>query len=186
MRCVSGSESFPALTNHESPGPFPDGRNFVRFGTAAPNLGPDTNGAGLRQMLLEHLPALGSWSSDGRRIVYDTTIDGNSDVFVMDTSGGSPTRLTFETSDERFPSWSRDGRWIYFSSTRAGATPDIWRIPAEGGSAVRITYHGGVQARESPHGEYLYYLDRYPPPERMGRPTGAHARANAGSRQGRS
>jgi len=48
---------------------------------------------------------------------------------------------------------------------------DIWRIPAEGGAAGRITYHGGVQSREAPDGN-LYYLDRIPPNERMMRPQG--------------
>ena len=88
---------------------------------------------------------------------------------MADTLGGSPKRLTFETSYEGLASWSRDGRWIYFSSSRAAALPDVWRMPAEGGHPVRITYHGGMRAREAPNGN-LYYLDRYPPRERMGRP----------------
>ena len=37
--------------------------------------------------------------------------------------------------DESVPTWSRDGRWIYFSSTRSGTT-GIWKMPSAGGSAV--------------------------------------------------
>ena len=55
------------------------------------------------------------------------------------------------------PSWSRDGKWIYFGSTRAGAAADVWRIPAAGGDVIRITDNGGNNALESPDGQTLYY-----------------------------
>ena len=53
------------------------------------------------------------------------------------------------------PSWSRDGKWIYFGSTRAPA--DVWRIPAAGGDVIRITDNGGNNALESPDRKTLYY-----------------------------
>jgi hypothetical protein len=52
--------------------------------------------------------------------------------------------------------WSRDGRSIYFGSVRSG-TMEIWKIPAEGGSAVQVTRNGGMYARESWDGRHLYY-----------------------------
>jgi Tol biopolymer transport system component len=55
-----------------------------------------------------------------------------------------------------FPSWSRDGRWIYFSSDRSG-NRQIWKTPAEGGAAVQITKHGGSEASESFNGDFVYY-----------------------------
>ena len=93
-------------------------------------------------------------------------MDGNTDFFVVDAVGGPSRRLTFESSIDGVASWSRDSRSIYFTSTRAGAIPDIWRVLAEGGSATRITYHGGYQAREGADGN-LYYVDR--PQEGSGR-----------------
>ena len=55
------------------------------------------------------------------------------------------------------PSWSRDGRWIYFGSKRTGDW-QIWKVPSEGGQAVQVTKNGGDEAFESPDGKWLYYI----------------------------
>lgn len=166
---------FPASTHLEFPGPFsPDSRKFTFVSGRPPQLWISaTDGTGLHQITHVSVSELspGSWSADGRKIVYHASVNGNTDVFIVDASGGTPKRLTFETGVDGTPSWSRDGRWIYIASTRAGATPDIWRVPVGGGSAVRITYHGGLRPFESPDGEYLYYVDRVAPAE-LTRPTG--------------
>ena len=70
-------------------------------------------------------------------------------------------RLTSEPSIDGLSSWSADG-WIYFSSTRAGVIPDVWRIAPAGGAAKRVTHNGGFEPQESSDGRYLFYLDRYP------------------------
>lgn len=56
-----------------------------------------------------------------------------------------------------FPSWSRDGRWIYFMSDRSGQR-EVWKAAFPGGGApVRVTQGGGAVAFESTDGRYLYY-----------------------------
>ena len=57
-----------------------------------------------------------------------------------------------------FPSFSRDGKWIYFSSTRTG-TPSLWKIPASGGDAVQVSPTPGLLALESIDGAHLYYVE---------------------------
>jgi len=64
--------------------------------------------------------------------------------------------------EDKWPYWSRDGQWIYFS--RGGlaggpATNQIWKVPATGGKAVQITPNGEVREmpQESPDGKFLYY-----------------------------
>jgi Tol biopolymer transport system component len=62
------------------------------------------------------------------------------------------------------PSWSRDGRWIYFTSDRSGSY-EVWKVPKEGGQAVRVTRSGGYAAFESPDGRYIYYTKWVPAPQ---------------------
>jgi hypothetical protein len=80
--------------------------------------------------------------------------------------------LTTEPSIDGVPSWSTNGRWIYFASTRAGLIADVWRVSPDGGEAVRLTFNGGFEPRESPDGRNLFYVDRPP----AGLATGATAR----------
>jgi Tol biopolymer transport system component len=122
------------------------------------------DGSGLQQLttLGARGVLVGGWSPDGSQIAIEAAIDGNTDVYVVGRDGGQPRRLTSEPSIDGVPSWSRDGRWIYFASTRAGAIADVWRVPAGGGEAVRLTRHGGFEPQESPDGAHLFYLARPP------------------------
>jgi Tol biopolymer transport system component len=109
------------------------------------------------------------WSPDGRTIAFDVGgFEGGgkelTSVFVASTEGGSPRRLTEEGADGFVPSFSKDGRWIYFCSNRSGEF-QIWKMPAEGGQAVRVTKKGGFEAVEAADGKTLYYskLDKFEP-----------------------
>ena len=99
------------------------------------------------------------WSPPGTRsrIAYDAQAEnGHRDIYVVDATGGRSNRLTDDASDESRPSWSRDGKWIYFQSNRTGPS-EIWKMPATGGAAIRITTHGGNNPLESADGKTLFY-----------------------------
>src|SRR5438876_10060395 len=103
------------------------------------------------------------WSPDGRTIAITVSPGRYQYIYVISANGGVPRRLTSDPAvEDKWPYWSRDGQWIYFS--RCGlpggpATNQIWKVPATGGKAVQITPNGEVREmpQESPDGKFLYY-----------------------------
>lgn len=98
------------------------------------------------------------WSPDCRRIAYAAQLeDGHRALYVIDTLDRSQRRLTASSSDEEMPAWSRDGKSLYFSSTRSGRS-EVWQIAfPPSGQAHQVTTAGGFAARESLDGTTLYY-----------------------------
>ena len=96
------------------------------------------------------------WSPDSQAVVFDVTTPNGSKIVSMNLHGGSPQVLTQDSFHSVCPSWSRDGKWIYFGSQRSGHW-QVWKMPAQGGAAVQITRQGGHAALESIDGEYVYY-----------------------------
>jgi Tol biopolymer transport system component len=141
----------------------PDGRR-ITFSSRRAGEGREiwlAGADGSNPMQLTHGPGTwqGSprWSPDGQRIAFDSqSEDGKWGIWTIDADGGSPRRLTLDPGNENMPSWSRDGRWIYFRSDRTGVL-EIWRIPATGGSEERVTHDGGSLAYESADRKTLFF-----------------------------
>jgi Tol biopolymer transport system component len=96
------------------------------------------------------------WSPDGARIAFDSNVDGVFQIYVIGADGGSPKRLTEPPAGNHIPSWSRDGKWIYFATVRTGGD-EIWKVPARGGPAIQVIGQGGGTVAESPDGRTLYH-----------------------------
>jgi hypothetical protein len=105
-------------------------------------------------------PGYPRWSHDGRIIVFHSNAEDHpyGAVYTVSADGGQTRRITSNRSTDVFPSFSRDGKWIYFSSTRTG-TPFIWKIPSSGGDAVQVSPTPGMLALESIDGAHLYYVE---------------------------
>ncbi len=98
-----------------------------------------------------------SFSPDGRQLVVTLGgVDGNLDIYVLDITSRETRRLTTHRAIDTEGTWSPDGRYIYFTSDRAGG-PQVYRIAAKGGSPERITFEGSYNARPrlSPDGKRL-------------------------------
>ena len=98
-----------------------------------------------------------AWSPDGQTIAFDWRKDDRrGDIYVVPVRGGAPRQLTDHPADDLVPSWSRDGRSLYFASLRTGVY-QIWKLAPQGGEPVQLTKNGGVYGKESLDGRYLYY-----------------------------
>jgi dipeptidyl aminopeptidase/acylaminoacyl peptidase len=77
-------------------------------------------------------------------------------VWTIGVNGSGLRQITHHPSDDFLPRWSRDGRLIYFTSSRTGRN-EIWRVPAAGGIEQQVTREGGSYPDESFDGRTLYY-----------------------------
>ncbi|HEY9282021.1 MAG TPA: LpqB family beta-propeller domain-containing protein, partial [Pyrinomonadaceae bacterium] len=82
------------------------------------------------------------YSPDGRRLAFVSTRTGNGDIYVLTFATGDLRRVTFDDFNDSLDGWSRDGRWLYFSSTSrdiAGVMNDLFRVPSEGGTPMQVS-----------------------------------------------
>jgi len=66
-------------------------------------------------------------SPDEKHVGVSRTIDGNPDVWIVDTMKGVPSRLTSDPGMDIYPTWSPDGQWLVFGSTRKKGVYDLYR-----------------------------------------------------------
>ena len=64
------------------------------------------------------------------------------DLWIANTDGTQPRRLTVDEGIESDPCFSPDGKLIAFSAQYDGNT-DVYIVPAEGGIPTRLTWHPG-------------------------------------------
>jgi Tol biopolymer transport system component len=85
------------------------------------------------------------WSRDGSRIAYHTAGPGDP-LFVSEgvqRTEDRPLHTAPAGLHAHFPLWAPDSTFIYFVQGSLPAAMDIWRVPASGGAAERITSHNG-------------------------------------------
>jgi Tol biopolymer transport system component/DNA-binding winged helix-turn-helix (wHTH) protein len=119
----------------------------------------NSNGTNCSQLTSLHGTAgAPRWSPDGHFIVFEFQSQGFYQLYVLELPGGQPRLVpTVSGADSGAPSWSRDGQWIYFYSNREKGPFQLWKVPARGGSPIRVTKNGGVHGIESVDGRFLFY-----------------------------
>ena len=99
-------------------------------------------------------------SPDGSQLAAQlstATSKGFPDIWVKHLNGGPLSRLTFESTRNRRPSWSHDGRDVLFLSDRSG-TFALYRQRADGSAPARLVAsrsRGLGEGFESPDGRWL-------------------------------
>jgi Tol biopolymer transport system component len=99
-------------------------------------------------------------------LAYERTYGGNLDIYVAPAGGGAERRLTDDPGPDALPRWSRDGRWVYFTSERSGNW-QIYRVRPEGGKPerVRTNSYREWQVEPSPDGRSIAFLSNKEGPE---------------------
>jgi tetratricopeptide (TPR) repeat protein len=90
-----------------------------------------------------------AWSRDGKLVVYTSDYGGNWDIYVVNSKGGSPARLTTDPAEDGLPTFSPDGKQIAFLSHRDG-TWAIWAMGIDGSKQHKLFDLGGDPAGTVP------------------------------------
>ncbi|HEV8362659.1 MAG TPA: protein kinase [Gemmatimonadaceae bacterium] len=102
-------------------------------------------------------------SIDGRWLLYDSDLRGNSDIYRISLAGGESEQLTSDPVDEFAPDLSPDGKALAFHSFRTGSRDVVIRMLD--GSAVEFVTETPSQEsfpRWSPDGSALLIWDQTP------------------------
>ncbi|MBU2616854.1 MAG: hypothetical protein KKB79_02630 [Nanoarchaeota archaeon] len=97
------------------------------------------------------------------RIVFTRNDGESAEIMAMNANGSNITNLTqTNTAWEIFPSWSPDGRHIFFSKTRKTGSDisyNIYRMNTNGSGEVQITTGGDYKDHPtvSPNGDLIAY-----------------------------
>ncbi|MEQ9231906.1 MAG: protease, partial [Cyclobacteriaceae bacterium] len=115
--------------------------------------------------------------AQGTQLLREPTISSTEIVFVyandlwkVNRSGGDAIRLTTNEGYESSPHFSPDENWIAFSAEYGGNT-DVYVIPSQGGSPLRLSYHPGADIVQgwTPEGEIIFRSGREAYPTRTNR-----------------
>jgi Tol biopolymer transport system component len=91
-------------------------------------------------------PTLSPISLTGQ-IAFDRTVDGNTDIYLMNLDRAGLLRLTDDSARDTEPSWSSDGRQIAFTRG-SGDGRDVYLMNADGSGEVRLT--SSAEGEEAP------------------------------------
>jgi TolB protein len=82
---------------------------------------------------------------------------GQSAVFILPSSGGTPTQIT-KLTPSYLHGWSPDGRHLVYTGGRNGKN-DIYEISTGGGTETRLTDSEGLNdgPEFTPDGKYIYF-----------------------------
>jgi dipeptidyl aminopeptidase/acylaminoacyl peptidase len=122
---------------------------FDRAGTEIGKVGEPDSAAPLNPSL----------SPDARRVALDRTLNGNGDIWLLETARGVLSRFTFDAAGDLYPIWSPDGRRIAFHSNRKGVQ-DLYVKPATGAGSEELlltTPQIKVPTDWSPDGRFLLF-----------------------------
>ena len=119
----------------------------------------DSSGGNCAQLTSLHGTAgTAAWSPDGRYLAFEYHPSERAEIYTVELPSGVPQLVrTIPGADNLAPSWSRDGKWIYFASMRQGEPFQTWKVPLKGGPPIQVTRNGGIGAIESPDGRFVYY-----------------------------
>jgi len=121
----------------------------------------DLDGRNVRQLTSDQgIESHPVFAPDGRTLAFSAEYDGNTDVYTIPASGGSPTRLTTHPGPDLVRGFTPDGKAVLFSSARHVFTnryAQLFTVALAGGQPAQLAIPNGVEGSFSGDGQYLAY-----------------------------
>ena len=101
------------------------------------------------------------WSPDGSRIVFVSDRDGSGNLYQKSADGAGNEELLLKTNERKWPSdWSRDGKFIIYTTLTQNTKNDLWVLPMTGEKKPFPYLQSPFNedhARFSPDGHFVAY-----------------------------
>jgi len=99
-----------------------------------------------------------AWSGDGDKVAFSSSRSGDPEIWVADSSGGNPRKLTAFRGPDVAPTWNpKTNSQIAWVSGRTGL-PQIYTMDADGANIQRMTDGGyAISPSWSPSGQFLTF-----------------------------
>ncbi|HEU0120302.1 MAG TPA: S41 family peptidase [Bryobacteraceae bacterium] len=105
------------------------------------------------------------YSPDGKRLAFLSTRNGSANIYVLEFATNQLQRLTYSDGNELLDNWSRNGEWIYFSSSAGDIAGhnDVYRVRVSGGTPQKVSadrYASEFHGAPTPDGKRLLFVAR--------------------------
>ncbi len=110
--------------------------------------------------------SLGKFSNDGFKIVYSSNMNGNWDIYKVNTDGTGQASLTDNSGYDTFPAFMPSGNKIAFISNMNGS-PELYLMDEDGTNKEQLTFDGVAKdyLQISPDGLSFIYVNSDMPAE---------------------
>jgi len=102
------------------------------------------------------------WSPDASAIVFASDRGGAFDLYEKSAKGAGEEKLLLHSDDPKSPaSWTKDGKYVAYSSRNAKTQFDLWALPTSGDKKpmpIAVSPFSEQSAMFSPDGRYVAYV----------------------------
>jgi eukaryotic-like serine/threonine-protein kinase len=111
-----------------------------------------------------------AWSPDGKWLAYASTRDSRFGIYRKPANGSGAEEMLFVSDAKQLEpdSWSRDGRYLFYTERAAGGmgrpradlAGEVWALPLTGERKPQMLVQQGSQGNLSPDGRWLAYSSK--------------------------